>query len=66
MKVGEIKVTCVLYDKKKNIRTPLCQICSDEAYANRWVEWLKVQEETVSITVTKQTEYGEILVLSWW
>lgn len=66
MKVGEIKVTCVLYDKKKNIRTSLCQIFSDEVYANHRVEWLKVQEETISITVTKQTEYGEILVLSWW
>lgn len=66
MKLGEIKVECVFYNKKKNIRIPICQIFKNEVYANEWVEWLKEQDEIVTLTMTKQMGYGEEVMLYWW
>ena len=66
MKIGEFKVECVFYNKKQNIRIPMCQIFSDKANVDCWVEWLKNQDEIVTITVTKQTKYGEETILYWW
>lgn len=66
MKVGEIKVESVFYNEEENKRTPICQIFKSEHRANTWIEWLKTQEDVISITATKQMEYGEEVFLCWW
>ena len=66
MKIGEIKVRAVLYNNQTNKRTSFCQIFRNEDVANRIIKRLKGKEETMSIVVTKQMNYGEEILLSWW
>lgn len=42
MKLGQIKVDCVFYNVKKNVRVPMTQVFGNEEYANNWIEHLKM------------------------
>ena len=66
MKLGQIKVDCVFYNVKKNIRVPMTQVFSNEEYANNWIEHLKMQDDVVWIEAYKQTKHGEQMILYWW
>jgi hypothetical protein len=64
LNIDEIEVEWSYYDKKNYIKTKIDFVNYD--VGKPFIDWLKEQDDVVSITVTKQTIYGKDVVLSFW
>ena len=64
LNIDEIEVEWSYYDKKNYIKTKTDFVNYD--VGKPFIDWLKEQDDVVSITVTKQTIYGKDVILSFW
>lgn len=65
MEIDEIQIQAIFYDSKENLRVPIIQKFNNEAHAWCWINWLKQQNQIVTIEAKIGKPYGEEILLVW-